>query len=578
MSRVYNFSAGPAVLPEEVLKEAADEMLDYRGTGMSVMEMSHRSKAFETIIKEAEADLRELMNIPDNYKVLFLQGGASQQFAMIPMNLMKNKVADYIVTGQWAKKAWQEASKYGKANKIASSEDETFSYIPDCSDLPISEDADYVYICENNTIYGTKFKTLPNTKGKTLVADVSSCFLSEPVDVSKYGIIYGGVQKNIGPAGVVIVIIREDLITEDVLPGTPTMLTYKTHADADSLYNTPPAYGIYICGKVFKWLKKMGGLEVMKQRNEEKAKILYDFLDESKLFKGTVRKEDRSLMNVPFVTGDKDLDAKFVEEAKKAFAGNELAGKKLGVIGLGAIGVRVANAATHLGMEVYGYDPFISVNAAWNLSRNVKHINSVEEIYSACDFITIHVPLLDDTKKMLNKEAFAQMKDGVVVLNFARDLLVDEEAILTAIEEGKVKKYVTDFPNTITAGKKGCIVTPHLGASTQESEDNCAVMAVKEIKDYLENGNIRNSVNFPNCNMGACTQAGRIAILHKNKKGIIGKFSNILGDGDINITDMTNKSRGDYAYSLLDLESNVTEEIVGQLAALDGVLKVRVIK
>ncbi len=318
MSRVYNFSAGPAVLPEEVLQEAADEMLDYRGTGMSVMEMSHRSKAYDTIIKEAEADLRDLMKIPDNYKVLFLQGGASQQFAMIPMNLMKNGVADYIVTGQWAKKAYQEASIYGKANKVASSEDETFSYIPDCSDLPVSEDADYVYICENNTIYGTKFKSLPNTKGKTLVADVSSCFLSEPVDVSKYGVIYGGVQKNIGPAGVVIVIIREDLITEDVFPGTPTMLRYKTHADNGSLYNTPPAYGIYICGKVFKWLKKRGGLEAMKEYNEKKAKILYDFLDESKLFRGTVRKEDRSLMNVPFVTGDADLDTKFVKEAKEA--------------------------------------------------------------------------------------------------------------------------------------------------------------------------------------------------------------------------------------------------------------------
>lgn len=318
MSRVYNFSAGPAVLPEEVLKEAADEMLDYRGTGMSVMEMSHRSKAFAGIIQEAEADLRELMHIPDNYKVLFLQGGASQQFAMIPMNLMKNRVADYIVTGQWAKKAYQEAQKYGKVNKIASSEDKTFSYIPDCSDLPVSPDADYVYICENNTIYGTKFKTLPNTKGKTLVADVSSCFLSEPVDVTKYGLIYGGVQKNIGPAGVVIAIIREDLITDDVLPGTPTMLKYKTHADAGSLYNTPPAYGIYICGKVFKWLKAQGGLEAMKERNEKKAALLYDFLDQSSLFKGTVRKEDRSLMNVPFVTGDEKLDAKFVEEAKKA--------------------------------------------------------------------------------------------------------------------------------------------------------------------------------------------------------------------------------------------------------------------
>ena len=318
MSRVYNFSAGPAVLPEEVLTEVAAEMLDYQGTGMSVMEMSHRSKAYQRIIDEAEADLRELMNIPDNYKVLFLQGGAHQQFAMVPMNLMKNKVADYIVTGQWAKKAWKEAQLYGKANAIASSEDETFSYIPDCSDLPISENADYVYICENNTIYGTKFKTLPNTKGKLLVSDVSSCFLSEPVDVTKYGIIYGGVQKNIGPAGVVIVIIREDLITEDTIPGTPTMLKYKTHSDNGSMYNTPPAYGIYICGKVFKWLKKQGGLAVMKERNEEKAKILYDFLDNSKMFHGTVEKADRSLMNVPFVTGDKDLDAKFVKEAEAA--------------------------------------------------------------------------------------------------------------------------------------------------------------------------------------------------------------------------------------------------------------------
>ena len=318
MSRVYNFSAGPAVLPEEVLQEAADEMLDYRGCGMSVMEMSHRSKVYDNIIKEAEADLRDLMNIPDNYKVLFLQGGASQQFAAIPMNLMKNKKAAYIVTGQWAKKAYQEAKMYGDAVEVASSADKTFSYIPDCSDLDIPEDADYVYICENNTIYGTKFKELPNTKGHTLVADVSSCFLSEPVDVTKYGVIYGGVQKNVGPAGVVIVIIREDLITDDVLPGTPTMLKYKTHADADSLYNTPPCYGIYICGLVFKWVKEMGGLSAMKIHNEKKAAILYDFLDSSKMFHGTVVKEDRSLMNVPFVTGNEELDAKFVKEATAA--------------------------------------------------------------------------------------------------------------------------------------------------------------------------------------------------------------------------------------------------------------------
>ena len=316
MARVYNFSAGPAVLPVEVLQEAADEMLDYRGSGMSVMEMSHRGKIFDGIIKEAEADLRELMQIPDNYKVLFLQGGAWTQFAAVPMNLMKNRKAAYIVTGQWAKKAWQEAGKYGEAVKVASSEDKTFSYIPDCSDLDIPEDADYVYICENNTIYGTKFHTLPNTKGKDLVADVSSCFLSEPVDVSKYAVIYGGVQKNIGPAGVVIAIIREDLITDDVLEGTPTMLKWKTQADNDSLFNTPPAYGIYICGKVFKWLKKQGGLEAVKANNEKKAKILYDYLDSSKLFKGTVRKEDRSLMNVPFVIGDKEMEARFVKEAE----------------------------------------------------------------------------------------------------------------------------------------------------------------------------------------------------------------------------------------------------------------------
>ena len=316
MSRVYNFSAGPAVLPEEVLNEAAAEMLDYRGTGMSVMEMSHRSKSYETIIEDAESDLRDLLHIPENYKVLFLQGGGSTQFAMVPMNLMKNRVADYIITGQWAKKAHKEASIYGKANAIASSADKTFSYIPDCSDLPVSEDADYVYICENNTIYGTKFWTLPNTKGKLLVADQSSCFLSEPVDVSKYGLIFAGAQKNVGPAGTVIVIIREDLITEDVLEGTPTMLRYKIHADAKSLYNTPPTYGIYMCGKVFKWLKAKGGLEEMKKINEEKAKILYDFLDESKLFKGTVVKKDRSIMNVPFITGNEELDALFVKESK----------------------------------------------------------------------------------------------------------------------------------------------------------------------------------------------------------------------------------------------------------------------
>ena len=318
MHRVYNFSAGPAVLPEPVLQEAAAEMLDYRGTGMSVMEMSHRSKPYQQIIDEAEADLRTLMGIPDNYKVLFMQGGASQQFAMVPMNLMRNRVADYIVTGQFAKKAWKEAQLFGQANAVASSADKNFTYIPDCSDLPIAENSDYVYICENNTIYGTKFHQLPNTKGKPLVSDVSSCFLSEPVKVTDYGMLYGGAQKNVGPAGVVIAIIREDLIREDVLPGTPTMLRYKTHADAGSMYNTPPTYGIYICGRVFKWLLQMGGLEEMQRRNVEKADILYGYLDSSKVFHNQVVKKDRSIMNATFVTGDPELDARFVAEAAQA--------------------------------------------------------------------------------------------------------------------------------------------------------------------------------------------------------------------------------------------------------------------
>ncbi len=318
MSRVYNFSAGPAVLPEEVLRTAAAEMLDYHGCGMSVMEMSHRSKDFQAIIDTAEADFRELLGVPENYKVLFLQGGGNTQFAMVPMNLMRHGVADYIVTGQWAKKAAKEAEMYGKVNVIASSADKTFSYIPDLQNLAIDDDADYVYICQNNTIYGTTIRELPNTKGKDLVSDVSSMFLSEPMDVSKYGVLWGGVQKNVGPAGVTIVVIRDDLIREDVFPGTPTMLRYKTHADAKSLYNTPPCYNIYICGLVFKWLKEMGGLSVMKERNEQKAKILYDYLDQSTMFRGTVAPKDRSLMNIPFITGDADLDAKFIAEASAA--------------------------------------------------------------------------------------------------------------------------------------------------------------------------------------------------------------------------------------------------------------------
>ncbi len=319
MSRVYNFSAGPSMLPLEVLQQAAEEMLDYKGSGQSVMEMSHRSKEYQAIIDEAEADLRDLMGIPENYKVLFLQGGASSQFAMLPLNLLnKSGKADFVVTGQWAKKAYKEAARYGEAKVVASSEDKTFSYIPKLDPKDFTPDADYFHICMNNTIYGTKYHELPDTGNVPLVADISSCMLSEPVDVKKFGVLYGGAQKNVAPAGLTIVIIREDLIgnPQEI---TPTMFNYQTHADNGSMFNTPPCYTIYIAGKVIKWIKeKFGSLEAMKEHNEKKAAILYNFLDSSKLFKGTVVPEDRSLMNVPFVTGDADMDAKFVAEAKAA--------------------------------------------------------------------------------------------------------------------------------------------------------------------------------------------------------------------------------------------------------------------
>ena len=346
MSRVYNFSAGPAVLPEEVLKEAAAEMLDYKGCGMSVMEMSHRSQVFDDIIKEAEQDLRDLMGIPDNYKVLFIQGGATLQFAMIPMNLMKNGKAIYIETGAWSKKAIAEAKKYGEINVAASSKDRNYAYIPDCSDLPVEEDTDYVYICENETIHGTTWQKLPDTKGKPLVSDQSSMFLSKPCNVSDYGMIYAGVQKNVGPAGMVIAIIREDLIREDLDPKTPIYMMYKTHADAGSMYNTPNCWAIYVCGKVFKYLLANGGLEAMNKRNEEKAAVLYDFLDQSKFFTGAVRKEDRSLMNVPFVTPSKEQDADVVA-ASKAAGFDNLKGHK----SVGGLRASIYNAMPKEGVE-----------------------------------------------------------------------------------------------------------------------------------------------------------------------------------------------------------------------------------
>lgn len=315
MARVYNFSAGPAVLPEEVLRKAAEEMLDYKGCGISVMELSHRGKEFTDIIEKAQADLREIMRIPENYKVLFLQGGASMQFVMVPLNLMtKNKKADYVHTGQWSKKSIAEAKRYGEVKVVASSEEGNFTYIPKLDTTGFSKDADYFYIVTNNTIYGTVYCDIPDTKDIPLVADMSSNILSEPIDVSKFGVIFAGAQKNMGPAGMTLVIIREDLVgraSDDV----PTLLNYKTHVEGKSLYNTPPCYSIYMAGLVFEWIKQKGGLENIKKLNYEKAQILYNYLDQSSLFSSPVKKENRSMMNVPFVTGNKDIDAKFIEEA-----------------------------------------------------------------------------------------------------------------------------------------------------------------------------------------------------------------------------------------------------------------------
>lgn len=342
--RTFNFSAGPAMMPEAVLEEIRDEMMNYRGSGMCVMEMSHRSPEFQQIFDEAEQDLRELMGIPDNYKVLFIQGGATLQFSMIPLNLMKNGKALYIETGAWSKKAADEARKVGEVT-VVSSKDKNYTYIPDCSDLDIADDIDYVYICENETIHGTTWQNLPDTKGKILVSDQSSMFLSKPCNVSDYGVIYGGVQKNVGPAGMVVVIIREDLIRDDLYP-LPIYLQYKTHADAGSMYNTPNCWAIYCCGKVFKYLKSIGGLEEINKRNIEKAKVLYDFLDSSNMFSGTVEKKFRSLMNVPFVTASKELDAEVVN-ATKAAGYDNLKGHK----SVGGLRASIYNAMPKEGVE-----------------------------------------------------------------------------------------------------------------------------------------------------------------------------------------------------------------------------------
>lgn len=353
----YNFSSGPAMMPIEVMKEANEEFLNYAGSGMSVMELNHRSVLFNEIVDQAKADLKDLLTIPDNYQILFLQGGASLQFAAVPMNLMKNRKAGFVMTGHWTKRAFEEAQMYGEAVVLASSADKNYTYIPDCSNLTIPDDLDYVHICENNTIYGTRFTKLPDVAGKDIVSDVSSCILSEPVDVSKYGLLFAGAQKNMGPAGVTIVIIREDLIRDEVLPGTPSVVKYKNQCDNNSRFNTPPCYSIYMCGKVFKWLKRLGGLSIMKEMNREKAALIYSYLDESQLFHGTVDRAFRSMANATFTTGDNDLDMAFVEDSKKS----------------GFIGLKGHRFVGGLRASLYNAIPLENVNALVDFMKQYEY-------------------------------------------------------------------------------------------------------------------------------------------------------------------------------------------------------------
>ncbi|KAI4453862.1 phosphoserine aminotransferase [Holotrichia oblita] len=647
--RNYNFSAGPSMLPLEVLEQVQKELLDFNGTGMSVMEMSHRSKPYEAINAEAESLLRSLMNIPDNYEVIFVQGGASMQFEAIPLNLNAKK-ADYVLTGNFASKAFEEAKKFADVVAAASSKDKNYTYIPTLNAKCFRQDADYVHICYNNTIFGTRYTSVPDTGKIPLVADISSCILSEEIDVSKFGVLYAGAQKNVGPAGVTIVIVRKDL-SDIASPSCPTMLKWITQIKEKSLYNTPPSFSTYVSMLVFRWLTKLGGVKAIQKINEEKAAMLYDFIDNSDFYINKTNKPDRSIMNIPFVTSSEQLDnqfiseaakegfltlkghklvggmrasiynampvegikkliefmknpvvgdifgknyslekscdnpdgiilrsfemhnynlpesvlcvgragagvnnipfeayaekgvvvfntpgananavkelvlcalllsgrkitdainwtqrlqgkgdavAKLVESGKKDFVGGEIAGKKLGVVGLGAIGAQVANSAIELGMSVIGYDPYISISGAWNLDHHVKKAETLEQIYAECDFITLHVPLSDSTKNMINVDTLKSCKNGVSIINCSRGELVDNAAIIAAVGSGKVNRYVTDFPVEELLGKENIITIPHLGASTPEAEDNCAQMAARQMADFIENGNIINSVNFSN--------------------------------------------------------------------------------
>jgi D-3-phosphoglycerate dehydrogenase len=753
VTRVYNFSAGPAVLPEEVLRQAAAEMLDWHGSGMSVMEMSHRGKEFIAIADQAEADLRELLAIPAGYQVLFLQGGATLQFAMVPMNLLRGRPgADYVNTGEWSQKAIREAQGYCRVNVAASSADTRFTSVPDPASWQLDPAAAYVHVCTNETIGGVEYAFVPDTGDVPLVADMSSHILSRPVDVARFGLIYAGAQKNIGPAGLVIVIVHEDLLGQP-LAGTPSMLDYKVHADARSMSNTPPTYAVYVAGlvQVAQGARRAGrdgtaehregraavrhhrrldpvcepgagprpfsheravhaarrgarrgfppgrggarpaaaegpslgggdaGVDLQRHARRGRAQpgdVHEGIRGAARVMGGSMRAFDILVLNavspaglarlpaeryrvgkdfampdavlvrsadlhttplpasvlavgragagtnnipvealsrrgVPvfnapgananavkelaiagmlmaarnlpaaleFVRGldggqDDDGLAGRIEDGKKAFAGYELPRHTLGVVGLGRIGRLVADAAIRLGMDVLGYDPDITVDAAWSLPSEVRRASSIEDVMRGCDIVSLHVPLVDATRHLVNADRLAQARAGQILLNFSREAIVDDAAVLQALAARRLHAYVTDFPTVRLLRVPGVIALPHLGASTREAEDNSAVMVVDQLRDYLEHGNIRHAVNFPEVVM-ARESPFRIGIANANVPNMLGQISTTMANAGLNIHNMLNKSRGEMAYTLVDVDSPADTAVIDALGRIAGVLAVR---
>ncbi|KAF4530367.1 hypothetical protein B566_EDAN018513, partial [Ephemera danica] len=572
MTRVFNFSAGPAALPEVVLKQAAAEMLDWNGSGMSVMEMSHRGKEFISIHAQAESLLRELLAIPANYKVLFMQGGAIGENAIVPMNLLGGaKSIDFIHTGEWSKKSIKEAQRYAKVNVAASAEASGFTSIPQRASWQLDPQAAYVHICSNETIGGVEYHFTPEVGAVPLVADMSSNILSRPMDVSRYGLIYGGAQKNIGPAGLTIVIrfpAERYQVGKDAAPADAILLR---SADMHAMALPPELLAVARAGAGTNNIPVAAlsarGVPVFNapgaNANAVKELVLAGMLMAARNLKPALR-------FVAELKPQADME-RTVEEGKKAFAGFELTGKTLGVIGLGRIGCSVADAAIKLGMDVLGFDPDITVDAAWSLPASVRRASSVNELMRQCQFVSLHVPLVTATRQLVNVANLSLMPAGSVVLNFSREGVVDDNAALAALESGRLAWYVSDFPSAELLVHERVLALPHLGASTQEAEENCAVMVADQLRDYLEHGNVAHAVNFPAVSMGR-ESPWRVAIANANVPNMLGQISTTMARGQLNIHNMVNKSRGDMAYTLVDVDSAVPDHVLDELRGIPGVL------